>query len=127
MNNIKKYERDGTSFEEKPIKNTLIDSLEDIGIVNKTIVDMGGSLGSLYLNYKSFFSNNSANYIVVEQNEVCEKGRIIASQFNLPIEFVDSINKIQNNIDIVICSSFLQYIEEWRSYVDSIISCKPNL
>lgn len=126
LNNIKKYERDGTSFEEKPIKNTLIDSLEDIGIVNKTIVDMGGSLGSLYLNYKSFFSNNSANYIVVEQNEVCEKGRIIASQFNLPIEFVDSINKIQNNIDIVICSSFLQYIEEWRSYVDSIISCKPE-
>ena len=39
---------------------------------------------------------------------------------------MDSINKIQNNIDIVICSSFLQYIEEWRSYVDSIISCKPE-
>ena len=64
MNNIKKYERDGTSFEEKPIKNTLIDSLEDIGIVNKTIVDMGGSLGSLYLNYKSFFSNNMLTIVL---------------------------------------------------------------
>ena len=51
-----KYERDGTNFENLPIKNTLIEILMDFDLQSKhSILDVGGGLGSLYINYKSFF------------------------------------------------------------------------
>ena len=46
----KKYERDGTAFDSTPENNTLINLLQKYGISEKKIVDVGGGLGSLYIN-----------------------------------------------------------------------------
>jgi len=126
LENKKSYERDGTSFSEKPLHNTLIKTLEQIGIKNRTIVDFGGSLGSNYINYRDFFSSNIKTYYIVEQKEICILGREIASKYNLPINYVEKLDEINEKIDIIIFSSSLQYIENWKYLIKLLQNKKPE-
>ena len=83
---------------------------------------MGGGLGSNYINYSNFFRDNNCIYYVVEQENFIEKGNEIAKEYNLNLNFRKDLSEIDENINIVICSSFLQYIENWKSIVSEIIS-----
>ena len=126
LDNEQIYERDGRSFSEKPLNNTLIKTLEQIGIRNKTIVDFGGSLGSNYINYRDFFSNYFKKYYIIEQEGVCNLGREIASKYNLPLNYVENLYEINEQIDIVLFSSSLQYIEDWKHLVKEFVVKKPE-
>lgn len=122
----KKYERDGTSFDNLPAHNTLIQTLQKLSIYDKTIVDFGGSLGSNYINYLNFFSKNVKKYLVVEQKNICDLGNKISESNNFSLEFLESIEEIDEKIDIIICSSSLQYIEKWKEVVQKIIDKSPE-
>ena len=126
LNGIKAYERDGTSFDNKPEKNMLLEQLATTNIDEKVIVDMGGGLGSNYINYSGFFRDNNCIYYVVEQENFIEKGNEIAKEYNLNLNFRKDLSEIDENINIVICSSFLQYIENWKTIVSEIKAKKPQ-
>lgn len=126
LNGIKAYERDGTSFDNKPEKNMLLEQLAKTNIYGKVIVDMGGGLGSNYINYLNFFRDNNCIYYVVEQENFKEVGNKIAKEYNLNLNFRKELSEIDENINIVICSSFLQYIENWRRIVAEIKEKKPQ-
>lgn len=120
-----KYERDGTNFESLPPKNTLIDELNKEFFKNQTILDIGGGLGSLYINYKDIFSSAGVNYIVLEQRNFCEVGKEIANKYHLDINFIDNIDDL-TYFDLVIISSTLQYFEKWDEFVKKVISKNPK-
>jgi len=126
LNGIKAYERDGTSFDNKPEKNMLLEQLAKTNIYGKVIVDMGGGLGSNYINYLNFFRENKCIYYVVEQENFIEKGNEIAKKYNLNLNFRKELSEIDENINIVICSSFLQYIENWKRIVSEIKEKNPQ-
>jgi len=126
INGIKAYERDGTLFDNKPEKNMLLKQLTITGIYGKVIVDMGGGLGSNYINYSNFFRNNNCIYYVVEQENFVEKGNELAKEYNLNLNFRKKLREINENINIVIFSSFLQYIENWKKIVSEIKERKPQ-
>ena len=126
INGVKAYERDGTLFDNKPEKNMLLEQLAKTNIYGKVIVDMGGGLGSNYINYSNFFRDNNCIYYVVEQENFIEKGNEIAKEYNLNLNFRKELSEIDENIDIVICSSFLQYIENWKTIVSEIKAKKPQ-
>lgn len=126
LEGFKTYERDGTSFENKPVKNTIISILESENFKNSLIVDIGGGLGSLYVNYKNLFLNQNFNYHVIEQKKVCETGEQLNSEFNLNINYHTNLESIGKQVDIVICSSFLQYVKNWKGYIKNILSSKPK-
>ena len=126
INGVKAYERDGTLFDNKPEKNMLLEQLAKTNIYGKVIVDMGGGLGSNYINYSNFFRDNNCIYYVVEQENFIEKGNEIAKEYNLNLNFRKDLSEIDENINIVICSSFLQYIENWKTIVSEIKAKKPK-
>ena len=126
LNGLKAYERDGTSFDNKPEKNTLLEELETTNIYGKVIVDMGGGLGSNYINYSNFFKDNNCIYYVVEQENFIEKGNEISNKYNLNLNFRKDLSEINENIDIIICSSFLQYIKNWKKIVSEIKEKRPQ-
>ena len=126
INGVKAYERDGTLFDNKPEKNMLLEQLAKTNIYGKVIVDMGGGLGSNYINYSNFFRDNNCIYYVVEQENFIEKGNEIAKEYNLNLNFRKDLSEIDENINIVICSSFLQYIENWKTIVSEIKAKKPQ-
>ncbi len=126
LNGIKAYERDGTSFDNKPEKNMLLEQLATTNIDEKVIVDMGGGLGSNYINYSGFFRDNNCIYYVVEQENFIKKGNEIAKEYNLNLNFRKKLSEIDENINIVICSSFLQYIENWKKIVSEIKEKNPQ-
>jgi len=121
LNNEALYERDGTSFHSMPDKNTLIETLNFIGIKNKTILDMGGGLGSTYICYQDVFLKKVSNYIVFEQEKFYDIGNKLSTEHNLDISFINNISNIKEKIDIVICSSFLQYIQDFIGIVNQIL------
>ena len=126
LNDFSAYERDGTNFETLPDKNTLLQILKNIESTKQnTILDVGGGLGSLLINYREFFNKNNFDYIVLEQDNFILKGREIANIYELPIKFTSNLNDIEN-VDIVILSSTLQYFEDWEDFVQNIINKKPR-
>lgn len=127
LNGNSNYERDGTNFNQLPEINTLIKHLENLKPFNSKILDVGGGLGSLFINYKFFFDEFKIKYTVLEQENFCNRGQIIAKEFNLLIDFKRYISEIDaNDIDIVIMSSTLQYFKEWKKFVNEVISLKPK-
>tara|TARA_A100001011_G_C14143641_1_gene770865 strand:+ start:144 stop:896 length:753 start_codon:yes stop_codon:yes gene_type:complete len=124
---VSKYERDGTNFNQLPELNTLLKHLENLKPFNSKILDVGGGLGSLFINYKVFFDDYEVKYTVLEQENFCDLGEIISEEFNLQIDFKRNISEIDTKeFDIVIMSSTLQYFEDWKKFVNEIISIKPK-
>ena len=119
------YERDGTNFEDLPAKNTLIDELNKEFFENQTILDVGGGLGSLYINYQDLFKNRNINYFVLEQSNFCEAGKKLAEIYELDINFIDNIDDLIM-FDLVILSSTLQYFEKWEEFLKIVINKNPK-
>lgn len=122
-----KYERDGTAFKVSPKKNSLRDVLKEIAKNNHTIIDFGGGLGGTYLSNRDLLEDRSIKYVVVEQEIFSDVGRRIASDFNLPISFTESVKfSGLNHADVVILSSVIQYLGDWRNHVNDLLSLDPN-
>ena len=118
------YERDGVNFDDFPKQNTLINKLKDLELEEKTILDIGGGLGSLYVNYENIFQNLK-QYLVLEQEQFCSVGNRIANEYDLKISYHENIQTVPN-FNISIISSSLQYFEDWNGMVNKIISKSPD-
>lgn len=121
------YERDGTTFNDRPkeldIYSLLKQHIQDTDI----IVDFGGGLGGLYINFPEIFPPSS-RYVVVECHQMASKGRTLASKYRLPIEFYDSSPTFDLKSDIIIFSSVLQYVPDpWKVLTQWVSLHKPRL
>lgn len=120
------YERDGTTFKELPRTYTLREILSDIS-KKDVVVDFGGGLGSTYIVNRDLLENEVRQYFVVELENFSIAGKNLAEEYNLPIVFLSSIDDLyQTKVDLVILSCVLQYVENWKNVLKSIIDFAPE-
>lgn len=121
------YERDGTCFSVKPEKDTLSQILENKAVSKSKIVDFGGSLGSSFISNRNLLQLREVEYIVIEQENFTHAGRDIANEFQLPILFESKlVNENLQDVDILVLSSVLQYLENYEEVIRQLISFKPK-
>jgi putative methyltransferase (TIGR04325 family) len=122
-----KYERDGTAFPEMP-PNMLREKINSLLPANGAIVDFGGGLGGTYINNVDIVSNRCDKYIIIEQQNFCIEGALIANNFNLPIKFMTSPADLgEMRIDMLIMSGVMAYIENWQEIISSLIIKSPEV
>lgn len=120
------YERDSFLFNETQHSFPLLASLMWIAARNKgklNVLDFGGSLGSTYFQNKSFLDSLAeVNWCVVEQPGFVKAGLENFETKNL--HFFFTIDECLNSydIDVILLSSVLQYIEEPYKLLDQLKS-----
>jgi putative methyltransferase (TIGR04325 family) len=124
------YERDSVTFDKIEYSFPLLTELMFIASKNDNkinILDFGGSLGSTYFQNRMFLETfKEFNWCIVEQPEFVKAGKEHFANNNL--HFFYSIDECfrSYNIDVVIVSSVLQYLEKPYQVLDEIFSKNPN-
>ncbi|RZL37449.1 MAG: methyltransferase, TIGR04325 family [Pedobacter sp.] len=121
------YERDGIIYDEVNVNHNLLSVLLLVAGRNDnklTIIDFGGSLGtSYYQNIKYLSHLKELNWCIVEQSTYVAEGK--KSFENEHVKFYYSMEECyadNNNPDLVLISSALQYIKnpyEMLSHIQS--------
>jgi putative methyltransferase (TIGR04325 family) len=91
------------------------------------ILDFGGSLGSSYFqNIRFLNSIKKLNWCIVEQPAYVETGLLYFEDERL--HFFKNINECYEkyNIDVVLLSSVLQYLEYPYNYLNELVEKKPK-
>jgi len=118
------YERDSMIFDEIQYSFGLLSGLMWIaaqkgGKIN--VLDFGGSLGSSYYQNKIFLDSLSdVNWCIVEQPDFVKAGLEIFKDERLHFFFTIEECMKQFDIDVVLLSSVLQYLEKPYSLLDQI-------
>lgn len=120
------FERDSCVFNEIEYSYPLLMSLTYIAARNKgslNIIDFGGALGSTYFQNRMFLDSlPELKWCVVEQPLFIETGK---NEFCTDrLKFYGSIDECfrENQINVVLFSSVLQYLENPGSIIDKIRS-----
>lgn len=124
------YERDSVIFDSVQYSFPLLSGLMWISALNNgklNVLDFGGSLGSTYHQNKIFLDTISiVNWCVVEQPEFVSTG--IEKFSNDRLHFFYSIEECMKKyeINVIILSSVLQYLEEPYKFLEIIktLPCK---
>lgn len=122
------YERDSILFYEKNYNFNFLTScmlLRNKKSIN--ILDFGGSFGSLYFQHKEVLEKFfKIKWSIVEQKKFVDAGKKIFESDVL--KFYESIESCtsKNKIDLVILSSVLQYLPNYKDIINKIIksNCK---
>lgn len=123
------YEQDSWLFYTRKYNYPLISYINYFFLLNghlqKRIVDWGGSLGSTYYQNREFWNRQQINYqwIVVEQPHFVEFGKEKISDSFLSFMHINEIEV--NNNDIVLMSSVLQYIPDYKDVLKQILDMQP--
>ncbi|MGB3946507.1 MAG: methyltransferase, TIGR04325 family [Bacteroidia bacterium] len=120
------YERDSVIFDKVSYSFPLLSALSQVALKNNrklNVLDFGGSLGSSYNQNKSFFSDlDQFNWCIVEQKHFVEEGKKTFADKNL--HFFYTIEECMNNynIDVLLLSGVIQYLENPYQFLESIIN-----
>ena len=120
------YERDGTAFKQRPNPLRIREKLSSLLMPKTTILDVGGSLGSLWLNNQDLFTSEN-QYIVLEQESFVSLGKQICKDFNLPLLFISSLDELKEPIDWAVFSGVLPYLADSKKVVHSILKLDPEI
>ncbi|MDJ1182181.1 methyltransferase, TIGR04325 family [Roseofilum casamattae] len=83
-----------------------------------SILDWGGGLGEYYLISQSLFPELHIDYYCAEVSVLCAAGREVQPE----ITFYDRDEDwLSNKYDLVLCSSALQYAEDWQGLANNLI------
>jgi len=123
------FERDSVLFYKPEYSYPLIASLFMIASAKKgklNVLDFGGSLGSTYFQHHKLLEHIEINWSIVEQEAFVKEGKAHFEDDNL--HFYDSVEKcyMDFDIDLVLLSSVLQYIEDPYTLLTNLISYKPS-
>jgi putative methyltransferase (TIGR04325 family) len=81
------------------------------GASRVSMLDWGGGLGHYYLISRALFPELEIAYTCKEVSAVCERGREL-----LPaVTFVDDDSCLQQQYDLVLASSSIEYVEAWQT------------
>ena len=116
------FERDGVIIREKDYSYPVLAHLAKWKIEKGalSVLDLGGSLGSLYFQFKKMFPSENLSWMIVEQPHYVAKGH---SLFNLKdLDFNDSMEGALEKIkpDVAIFSAALQYFRSPDEWLDKI-------
>ncbi len=119
------FERDGVTFDTFQFSESVRDVLvETIGKLNHPIViaDFGGSLGSLYFQYKRFIEDSIKSWNVIEQVHFVNAGQenLQDDVLKFYMDF-ESLRK-DDQPDLLILSSVLCYMEDPYSLIEKFKS-----
>lgn len=120
------YERDSVLFDKKAYPFPLIAFLQHSAFQNKgplNVLDFGGSLGSSYFQVKEFLSEQvCTSWNVVEQPHYVSCGKEFFEDEQL--RFFPTIEECADstNIDLVILSGVVQYLEEPYVFIERLMS-----
>jgi len=125
------YERDGVVFYKNLYSYELITIVLRAATENNnkcTVIDFGGSLGSVYFQNRSFLKGiKNLKWCVVEQNNFVETGKkYIADDV---INFFNSIEDVLRNFykpNVIIFSGVLQYLPNPYAILKKAISSKAD-
>jgi putative methyltransferase (TIGR04325 family) len=119
------YERDSVLFDEVQYSYPVLSGLMWIAAQNKgklNVMDFGGSLGSTYFQNKFFLESLSeVNWCIVEQSQFVDSG--IESFADKKLHFFYTIEDCLKSfeINVVVLSSVLQYMEKPYGLLDQIM------
>jgi len=118
------FERDSIAFKDPEYNYSLLTAIMWIAVMNHgklKILDFGGSLGSTYFQHKLFFDSlPHLQWYIVEQPDFIIEGQKNFSDERLMFSCsIDDCIK-ENNIDIILLSSVLPYIEKPYELLESI-------
>ncbi len=92
--------------------------------VNLNILDFGGGFGTLYFQFKKF--NQNFNWYIVEQKKVCNLAKSLINNEKKLSYHTDFKFLKKKKIDIVILSSSIQYVKDYKSVLVKIKKLKPS-
>jgi len=117
------YERDSVAFSEyaysEDIRSAITEALPAEG---GSIVDFGGSLGSLYFQYKRFIDEKSFTWTVVEQSHFAEYGKKNLQDEELKFALDLSEACLIRKPNLLIAASVLCYLERPYEWINKFIA-----
>lgn len=120
------YERDSVLFDKKEYPFPLITFIQHSALLLErplNVLDFGGSLGSSYFQIREFLTEQVCEtWNVVEQAHYVSCGKQFFEDGKL--RFVESIDKCvsEMNIDLILLSGVIQYLENPHLFLDSLTS-----
>lgn len=119
------YERDSVIFNEIQYSYPVLSSLMWIAAKNNgrlNVLDFGGSLGSSYFQNKKFIDSlKESKWCIVEQDHYVKAGQEHLADDRLKFYYTIEDCLSENNIDVVLLSGVLQYLEKPFEILNSII------
>lgn len=122
----KKYERDTVLFDRIEFEyhqaslSGLLKVALYVGRNTINVLDFGGSLGNLYFPMKSFLNPINLNWNIVEQDHYVKYGKENIKCINFYYNVEDCLK--EQEIDVVIFSAVLQYLENPYDLLEYILS-----
>lgn len=119
------FERDSVLFYEEEPNYPLITAVmrATIGKQELKILDFGGGLGSVYFQNRKFFSHfSNVSWRIVEQKHFVDAGRELFCSYNTPVSFYFTLDEAMKGWkpDIVLLSSVLQYLPDYKAILEDI-------
>ena len=122
------FERDSVLFNEVQYSFPVLSALMWIALQNNgklNVLDFGGSLGSSYYQNKIFFDSlQEVKWCVVEQSGFVEVGKETFSDEKLKFYYTMDECLGKNDIQVILLSSVLQYIENPYELLKTIIASR---
>ena len=89
------------------------------------ILDVGGGLGSCYLNLKRACPRTKIHYTIIDLPETAEQGKNLYSAFS-DIEFIKEFPPEHSDFDVIFFGSSLQYFQNYRDILKLVCSYTPE-
>lgn len=128
LNKEAAYERDSVLFYEKRFSFHILAYIARLAARQDkiTIVDFGGALGSTYLQNKDFLEKLPVRvqWYIVEQPNFVEKGNEIFD--HQEISFFHSLDEISEDVDLILFSSVLGYLEDYEAIINAAVGKKAR-
>ena len=120
------YERDSCILKKKPNETNLIEFLKKNVLTenNREVLDYGGSLGSRFFSNYNFIKNNKINWNIIEQENLVKYGKSFLQ--NNILSFYNNLTEClsEKNINCVIFSGSLQYLDNYKVILKEIQKAK---
>lgn len=126
--NEKGYERDSIILLDEEYDQNILSIFNNF-LTKKdkvlNILDFGGSIGSLYFKYKKKI-NLKFNWSIIDQKNFVNEG--IKNFENNELNFFYNIEDYasKHNVDVVLLSSSLQYLKNYREIILKLIDLNPK-
>lgn len=122
------YERDSVLFDTIQLSQPLLKAFKHIADKEKNkinVLDFGGSLGSSYFQNKQALSClTSLKWNIVEQKHFVTEGKLNFANEQLAFYYDVESCVAENNVNVVLLSSVIQYIEKPYELINEIIKHK---
>lgn len=121
------YERDSVAFTEYTYsENVRLAILEAVPIDNGQIIDFGGSLGSLYFQYRRFLNKRTFTWSVVEQPHFVDYGikHLQKDELRFNYNLQEALGYEKPNL--LIASSVLCYLERPYEWINKFVELRAN-